>query len=159
MRSIEELKKASRELMDVSQRLLRTDGGTQYRDGIEEETMCDYLDAMKDGAVFPPIETVFDGQHHWVVDGFHRLAAHYRRGSPSIKVSCIHGTLEEARLLALGANTQHGLRRDAKTKRRIVEEAKVERGEHMPNFVLILRLARALSMTPGELVDQAVALM
>lgn len=123
MRSIDELKQASRELMDVSQRLLRTDGGTQYRDGIDEETMCDYLDAMKDGAVFPPIETVFDGQHHWVVDGFHRLAAHYRRGSPSIKVSCIHGTLEEARLIALAANTQHGLRRDAKTKRRVVEEA------------------------------------
>lgn len=123
MRSIEDLKQASRELMEVSPRLLRTDGGTQYRVGIEEETMRDYLEAMKDGAVFPPIETVFDGQHHWVVDGFHRLAAHCRRGSPSIKVSCIHGTLEEARLLALGANTQHGLRRDAKTKRRIVEEA------------------------------------
>lgn len=123
MRSIEALKQAPRELMDVSQGLLRTDGGTQYRNGIEEETMRDYLDAMRDGTVFPPIETVFDGQHHWVVDGFHRLAAHYRRGSPSIKVSCIHGTLEEARLLALGANTQHGLRRDAKTKRRIVEEA------------------------------------
>lgn len=123
MRSLEELKKATCELMDVSQRSLRTDGGTQYRDEIEEETMRDYLDAMKDGAVFPPIETVFDGQHHWVIDGFHRLAAHCRRGSPSIKVTCIHGTLEEARLLALGANTQHGLRRDTKTKRRVVEEA------------------------------------
>jgi transcriptional regulator with XRE-family HTH domain len=36
---------------------------------------------------------------------------------------------------------------------------KIERGEHMPNFVLILRLARALQVSPGELVDKAVALM
>lgn len=33
---------------------------------------------------------------------------------------------------------------------------KIERGEHMPNFVLILRLAGALSITPGLLVDLAV---
>lgn len=32
---------------------------------------------------------------------------------------------------------------------------KIERGEHMPNFVLILRLAKALSITPGQLVDRA----
>jgi len=36
---------------------------------------------------------------------------------------------------------------------------KIERGEHMPNFVLILRLAKALQVRPGELVDKAVALM
>lgn len=36
---------------------------------------------------------------------------------------------------------------------------KIERGEHLPNFILILRLAQALSMKPGELVDQAVDLM
>jgi transcriptional regulator with XRE-family HTH domain len=36
---------------------------------------------------------------------------------------------------------------------------KIERGEHMPNFVLILRLARALSVTPGKLVDRAVDLL
>jgi hypothetical protein len=123
MRNIEDIKQAKREVKDVPHLLLRTDGGTQYRDGIDDETMREYLDAIKDGAVFPPIETVFDGQHHWVVDGFHRLAAYSRRGCPFITVSCIQGSLEEARLLALGANAQHGLRRDSKTKRRIVQQA------------------------------------
>jgi transcriptional regulator with XRE-family HTH domain len=33
---------------------------------------------------------------------------------------------------------------------------KIERGEHIPNFVLILRLAKALRVTPGHLVDMAV---
>lgn len=36
---------------------------------------------------------------------------------------------------------------------------KIERGEHMPNFVLILRLAKAMMISPGQLVDRAVALL
>ena len=36
---------------------------------------------------------------------------------------------------------------------------KIERGEHMPNFVLILRLAKALDLSPGQLVDRAVELI
>jgi hypothetical protein len=32
---------------------------------------------------------------------------------------------------------------------------KIERGEHLPNLVLILRLAKALSVKPGLLVDKA----
>jgi transcriptional regulator with XRE-family HTH domain len=32
---------------------------------------------------------------------------------------------------------------------------KIERGEHLPNLVLILRLAKALSVRPGLLVDRA----
>jgi transcriptional regulator with XRE-family HTH domain len=31
---------------------------------------------------------------------------------------------------------------------------KIERGEHLPNLVLILRLAKALSVKPGLLVDK-----
>jgi transcriptional regulator with XRE-family HTH domain len=36
---------------------------------------------------------------------------------------------------------------------------KIERGEHMPNLVLILRLAKSLAVTPGYLLDRAVELM
>jgi DNA-binding XRE family transcriptional regulator len=32
---------------------------------------------------------------------------------------------------------------------------KIERGEHLPNLVLILRLAKALSVNPGLLVYNA----
>jgi transcriptional regulator with XRE-family HTH domain len=34
---------------------------------------------------------------------------------------------------------------------------KIERGEHMPNLAMILRLAKALSVKPGLLVDQVAA--
>jgi transcriptional regulator with XRE-family HTH domain len=33
--------------------------------------------------------------------------------------------------------------------------AKIERGQHLPNLALILKLAVALSTTPGDLVDRA----
>jgi transcriptional regulator with XRE-family HTH domain len=36
---------------------------------------------------------------------------------------------------------------------------KIERGEHLPNLVLILRLAKALSVKPGLLVDRAAELL
>ncbi len=36
---------------------------------------------------------------------------------------------------------------------------KIERGEHLPNLVLILRLAKALSIEPGSLVDTAAELL
>ena len=36
---------------------------------------------------------------------------------------------------------------------------KIERGEHMPNLVLIFRLAKALNVAPGALVDRAAALL
>jgi transcriptional regulator with XRE-family HTH domain len=36
---------------------------------------------------------------------------------------------------------------------------KIERGTHSPSLALIFRLAIALSVTPGELVDHAMALM
>lgn len=36
---------------------------------------------------------------------------------------------------------------------------KIERGEHMPNFILILRLAKALQISPGTLVDRAAELL
>ena len=66
------------------------------------------------------------------------------------------GSAVKARRLELGIS-QENLAGAAQVERSHM--GKVERGEHMPNFVLILRLARALSMTPGELVDRAVALM
>jgi transcriptional regulator with XRE-family HTH domain len=36
---------------------------------------------------------------------------------------------------------------------------KIERGEHLPNLVLILRLAQAMEMKPGVLVDRTVELL
>lgn len=123
MKSIERLKQSKHKVSEVPIGLIRTDGGTQYREGINELTMQDYLAAMKDSVEFPPIETVFDGNVYWVTDGFHRLAAYSRLGRPFMEVSYINGTLADAQLLALSANAAHGLPRNQLTKKRIALEA------------------------------------
>lgn len=123
MKSIEQLKQSARKISEVSIGLIRTDGGTQYRETVNDVTVQDYLAAMKDSVEFPPIEAVFDGEYYWVTDGFHRLAAYSRLGRPFMEVSFISGTLDDARLLALSSNATHGLQRSQMTKRRIGLEA------------------------------------
>lgn len=119
MQAFERLQQATRNEATVPVWNLRTDGGTQYRSRTEDETVEQYKLLMKDGALFPPIDTVFDGQNYWVYDGFHRLAAISRIGKPTIAVRFIEGDKADAQLLALTANAQHGLPRDVATKRKI----------------------------------------
>jgi len=119
MKTYEHLKQASRIDANVSVSTLRTDAGTQYRNSTDEATVEQYKLSMKDGSVFPPIDTVFDGQHHLVYDGFHRLAAISLLGKPTIAVRYIEGDVADAQLLALTVNAQHGLPRDLATKRKI----------------------------------------
>ncbi len=76
-------------------------------------------------------------------------------------------TFDPAPALAFGAAVRErrleiGLSQEELAAGAVVERShmgKIERGEHMPNFVLILRLARALGVTPGKLVDRAVDLL
>lgn len=76
-------------------------------------------------------------------------------------------TFDPAPALAFGAAVRErrlevGLSQEELAAGAAVERShmgKIERGEHMPNFVLILRLARALGVTPGKLVDRAVDLL
>lgn len=57
---------------------------------------------------------------------------------------------------------QIGISQEELASRAQVERShmgKIERGEHMPNFVLILRLANALQISPGTLIDNAASLV
>ena len=102
---------------------IRIDGGTQYRDQINQDVVKDYAEKMREGEEFPPLETVFDGATHWLVDGFHRYFASHDLGFKDVKVNYKPGTQEEAQLLALGVNAGHGLQRNNATKRKVVEAA------------------------------------
>ena len=66
------------------------------------------------------------------------------------------GAAVRARRLEIGVS-QEDLASAAQVERSHM--GKIERGEHMPNFVLLIRLAKALQLTPGQLVDQAVAFL
>ncbi|HJT33533.1 MAG TPA: ParB/RepB/Spo0J family partition protein [Pirellulales bacterium] len=100
--------------------LIHLDGGTQIRAKIDEPTVAEYAEQMAAGAAFPPPVVFHDGQDYWLADGFHRLAAARLAGLTKIDCEVRLGGQRDARLCAVGANSDHGLRRTNEDKRRAV---------------------------------------
>ncbi|PON13693.1 hypothetical protein C2W62_33025 [Candidatus Entotheonella serta] len=97
---------------------IRTDGGTQPREYLNELVLSEYAESMTGGTVFPPLILFFDGSHYWLADGFHRFFAAKKCGTQDITADVRQGTRRDARLYAVGANATHGLRRTNADKRR-----------------------------------------
>lgn len=110
---------ARRKFIDAS--LIRLDGSTQPRCEINEDTVADYAEAMRDGASFPAVVVFNDGAALWLADGFHRFHATRAAGMPTILVEEHPGTRRDAILYGFGANVRHGLRETRADKRRKVE--------------------------------------
>lgn len=90
--------------------------------GVNADTVEEYAEAMRTGAVFPPV-VVFGPDSkgaHWLADGFHRCAAAELAGLTKIAADVREGGRKEALLYAAGANASHGLRRTNADKRRAV---------------------------------------
>ena len=88
--------------------LIRIDGGTQCRTVIDQPTVYSYLERMKEGDEFPLMETMFDGETYWLVDGFHRYHAFKLLGIKEVEIKAKLGTLQDAQVEALRANSDHG---------------------------------------------------
>ena len=106
-------------------RQIRRDGGTQARVGLNEDTVQDYAELMREQrwdfqSRQRPI-VLYDGTVFWLADGFHRIEAAQRAGLSDYPVEVLSGTQRDAILRAAGANAQHGLRRTNADKRRAVE--------------------------------------
>lgn len=95
-------------------------GGTQPRAALNEETIAEYAEALKDGADFPHVVIFYDGKDHWLADGFHRYHAHRRAERTEIDCAIMQGTRRDAVLYSVSANSDHGLRRTNEDKRRAV---------------------------------------
>lgn len=95
--------------------------GTQSRVQINESTVSEYAEAIKNGVQFPPVTVFFDGTNFWLADGFHRLLAHKRAGKTEILETREVGGLRDAILYSVSANSSHGLRRTNADKRKAVE--------------------------------------
>lgn len=101
--------------------LIRIDCGTQSRVDIDQQTVSSYVELVKEGTVFPPVTVYFDGNHHYLADGFHRYFAHKAAGHDEILATVINGTLRDAVLASLEANSTHGLPRTNADKRKAVQ--------------------------------------
>lgn len=100
---------------------IRLDGGTQLREKIDGQLVQEYAEQMAEGAAFPRVVVFFDGQTHWLADGFHRLEARRSLGHETLDCVLYEGGRREAILVAVRANATHGLRRTNADKRRAVE--------------------------------------
>jgi uncharacterized ParB-like nuclease family protein len=100
--------------------LIRTDGGTQAREQMNEEAIAEYADLMANNVDFPPLSVVDDGQTLWLADGFHRLEAAKRNGATRVLANVERGTMVDAILAAAASNAGHGVRRTNADKKRAV---------------------------------------
>jgi hypothetical protein len=99
---------------------IRTDGGTQSRVTLSEDTVAEYADAMTEGATLPPVVVYHDGADYWLADGFHRYFANQKIGAVTIEADVRQGARRDAVLHACSANGSHGLRRTTDDKRKAV---------------------------------------
>ncbi len=89
--------------------------------GVNKATAAEYAEAMKAGAVFPPVVVFVDQKGaHWLADGFHRCAAAELAELAEVSADVRQGSRKDALLYAASANSSHGLRRTNADKRRAV---------------------------------------
>jgi hypothetical protein len=99
---------------------LVTDAGTQMRERISAEQVEEYKQAMMDGDEFPKLIVFNAGGRLILADGFHRLAAMLAKGQEWADVDLREGTVRDAILFALKANSKRGLPRTRADKRKAV---------------------------------------
>ena len=95
-------------------------GEIQQRKQLDEECIKEYVEAIADGADFPPVDVYDDGESLFLADGFHRVEAYRQTGIATVAVTIHKGTKRDAILHAVGANATHGLRRTNDDKRKAV---------------------------------------
>lgn len=92
--------------------LLRIDGGTQSRLGINEDRVADYQELIENANgewPLPPLIVFHDGTDYLVADGFHRKLAALRAKRGSIPCEVHKGTAFDAKVFGMTANDKHGL--------------------------------------------------
>ncbi len=103
---------------------IRRDGGTQPRTRLNQSAIEEYVEAIQNGASLPPVEVYYDGETHWLADGFHRYCALTKLDPEGLIKSTVHeGTLQDAQWHSYGANKAHGLRRTNEDKAQAVKRA------------------------------------
>lgn len=109
--------------MKVDIASITVDQRLQSRAAMNDEAVFDYAERIKAGTKFDPVMCFEDGDVLWLVEGFHRVAAHRMAGENAIDVECRPGTFREAWVYSLGTNDKHGVRRTNADKRKAVESA------------------------------------
>lgn len=117
-------KPATRVLKSIPIADINTQGGTQTRASLDPTTIASYADLYRANKTALPEPVVyFDGEHHWLSDGFHRVEAAACAGFTEITCEVRKGGTLEAFCYGAGANARHGLPRSNHDKRFVVQQA------------------------------------
>jgi len=104
--------------MKLSQ--IKVDSGLQMRASMDQDTISDYAERLREGDKFPPIILFHDGTQYHLADGWNRYFAHKQAGMEIIEADVREGTRRDAIYYALSANARNGLRRTTEDKRKAV---------------------------------------
>jgi hypothetical protein len=95
---------------------------TQARAGLNPATIAAYVEALSEGAQFPPVVLFTQGDEcFWIGDGYHRIAAARQVGFTTIRAEVRPGSKREALFCAIGSNIRHGRPRTNADKRKAVD--------------------------------------
>lgn len=111
--------KAGRPRKILIDNVVYTDG-QQARERLDQDTVNEYAERMREGVEFPPIVVFHDGSLYHIGDGFHRFHAARHLGEKIISAQVMSGTVGDARWYAAGANKSHGLKRGVEDKQKAV---------------------------------------
>ena len=100
------------------------DGDLQPRVKIDKRLVEDYVYAIAEGAMMPPVTVVRDGEMHWLADGYHRFHAFETLQLPTIPADVRDGNALDAVMISLRANAEHGKRRQARDYRKAFDIAR-----------------------------------
>jgi hypothetical protein len=104
--------------MKLSQ--IKVDPGLQMRAKMDQDTINDYAERLREGDKFPAVILYHDGTQYHLADGWNRYFAHKQAGLEIINADVREGTRRDAIYYALSANAKNGLRRTIDDKRKAV---------------------------------------
>ncbi len=127
--------------------------GLQIRPALNMSFVAELVEILKAGGKFRDALTVYrdPAGNYWVADGHHRLRAYIDAGSRTADCAVQAGSYTDALKHALGANAEHGQRRDDETIRRAIMTAYERRAElglpDVPSANLIAQLVKCSDRT------------
>lgn len=92
----------------------------QVRTGVNPDVVDEYVEALNEKAVFPPIDVFKHGRGYLLADGWHRYYAFKKLGKKTILCNVHEGDNSACLKFALKSNQAHGLRRTNADKWRYV---------------------------------------
>jgi DNA-binding transcriptional regulator YhcF (GntR family) len=136
--------------MKLELAVVRIDGDTQARVGLDQDVVAEYALAMQDGDKFPVMVAFHDGSDYWLADGFHRFFARKANGELEAEFDVKQGTKRDALFYSFGANGTRGLKLSAEDIRAIITRMLQDDEWRIWSDVQIAHHVGCSSMTVGR---------